>query len=61
LCNLKLASHGKHLSCGGSLVFQNLAPGRPPHSSDYGYPDYFRTQPWRGSWLRDMRGRLTVR
>ena len=48
----------------GSLVFQmqKLAEvGRCAVVVEGGYPDLFRTQPGRGSWLADMLGRLAVR
>jgi hypothetical protein len=48
----------------GSLVFQmqHLAEaGRSAVVVEGDYPDLFRTQPGRGSWLADMLGRLAVR
>jgi ERCC4-type nuclease len=48
----------------GSLAFQmqKLAEvGRAAVVVEGGYPDLFRTQPGRGSWLADMLGRLAVR
>ncbi len=48
----------------GSLAFQmqRLAEvGRSAIVVEGDYPDLFRTQPGRGSWLADMLGRLTVR
>jgi hypothetical protein len=48
----------------GSLAFQlqRLAGvGRSAIVVEGDYPDLFRTQPGRGSWLADMLGRLTVR
>ena len=48
----------------GSLVFQlqRLAEvGRSAIVVEGDYPDLFRTQPGRGSWLADMLGRLAVR
>ena len=48
----------------GSLAFQmqRLAEGgRSAIVVEGEYPDLFRTQPGRGSWLADMLGRLTVR
>ncbi len=48
----------------GSLAFQmqRLAEvGRSAVVVEGDYPDLFRTQPGRGSWLGDMLGRLTVR
>lgn len=48
----------------GSLVFQmqKLAEaGRCAVVVEGDYPDLFRTQPGRGSWLADMLGRLAVR
>lgn len=48
----------------GSLAFQmqRLAEvGRSAVVVEGDYPDLFRTQPGRGSWLADMLGRLTVR
>jgi hypothetical protein len=47
----------------GSLVFQmQRLSGRPAAVVVEGdYPDLFRTQPGRGSWLADMLGRLAVR
>ncbi|HEY8803053.1 MAG TPA: ERCC4 domain-containing protein, partial [Candidatus Dormibacteraeota bacterium] len=48
----------------GTLVFQmqRLAePGRSAVVVEGDYPDLFRTQPGRGSWLADMLGRLAVR
>ena len=48
----------------GSLAFQlqRLAEvGRSAVVVEGDYPDLFRTQPGRGSWLADMLGRLAVR
>ena len=48
----------------GSLTFQvqKLAEvGRAAVVVEGGYPDLFRTQPGRGSWLADMLGRLAAR
>jgi hypothetical protein len=48
----------------GSLAFQmqRLAEsGRAAVVIEGDYPDLFRTQPGRGSWLADMLGRLAVR
>ncbi|HYS01319.1 MAG TPA: ERCC4 domain-containing protein, partial [Candidatus Eisenbacteria bacterium] len=48
----------------GSLAFQlqRLAGvGRSAIVVEGDYPDLFRTQPGRGSWLADMLGRLAVR
>ena len=48
----------------GSLAFQmqRLAEsGRASVVVEADYPDLFRTQPGRGSWLADMLGRLAVR
>jgi hypothetical protein len=48
----------------GSLMFQmqRLAEaGRAAVVVEGDYPDLFRTQPGRGSWLADMLGRLAVR
>jgi ERCC4-type nuclease len=49
----------------GSLAFQmqRLAEsrGRAAVVVEGDYPDLFRTQPGRGSWLADMLGRLAVR
>jgi len=48
----------------GTLVFQlqRLAEaGRSAIVVEGDYPDLFRTQPGRGSWLADMLGRLAVR
>ena len=48
----------------GTMVFQmqRLAEaGRSAVVVEGGYPDLFRTQPGRGSWLADMLGRLAVR
>jgi ERCC4-type nuclease len=48
----------------GSLVFQlqRLAKvGRSAIVVEGDYPDLFRTQPRRGSWLADMLGRLAAR
>ena len=48
----------------GSLAFQmqRLAEsGRASVVVEGDYPDLFRTQPGRGSWLADMLGRLAVR
>ena len=48
----------------GSLSFQmqRLAEaGRCAVVVEGDYPDLFRTQPGRGTWLADMLGRLTVR
>jgi ERCC4 domain len=48
----------------GTLVFQmqRLAEvGRAAIVVEGDYPDLFRTQPGRGSWLADMLGRLAVR
>src|SRR5712692_9831004 len=48
----------------GSLAFQlqRLADvGRSAVVVEGDYPDLFRTQPGRGSWLADMLGRLAVR
>jgi hypothetical protein len=50
--------------CNGSLAFQmqRLAEsGRAAVVVEGGYPELFRTQPGRGSWLADMLGRLAVR
>ena len=52
------------LSDGGlSFQLQRLAQaGRPAAVVVEGdYPDLFRTQPGRGSWLADMRGRVAAR
>jgi hypothetical protein len=45
----------------GSLAFQHAACGRAAVVVEGDYPDLFRTQPGRGSWLADMLGRLAVR
>jgi hypothetical protein len=48
----------------GTLAFQmqRLAEvGRAAVVVEGGYPDLFRTQPGRGSWLADVLGRLAVR
>ena len=48
----------------GSLTYQmqRLAEvGRSAVVVEGDYPDLFRTQPSRGSWLADMLGRLAVR
>ncbi len=48
----------------GTLAFQmqrQAAVGRGAIVVEGDYPDLFRTQPGRGSWLADMLGRLAVR
>ncbi len=48
----------------GSLVFQSQRLGEARHAAvvvEASYPDLFRTQPGRGSWLADMLGRLAAR
>jgi len=48
----------------GSLAFQLQRLAELPRAAivvEGGYPDLFRTQPGRGSWLADMLGRLAVR
>src|SRR6266566_1720636 len=48
----------------GSLAFQLQRLAELPKAAivvESDYPDLFRTQPGRGSWLADMLGRLAVR
>ncbi|MHB8611465.1 MAG: ERCC4 domain-containing protein [Candidatus Dormibacteraceae bacterium] len=48
----------------GSLAFQLQRLAELPRAAvvvEGDYPDLFRTQPGRGSWLADMLGRLVVR
>jgi hypothetical protein len=48
----------------GSLAFQLQRLAQLPRAAivvEGDYPDLFRTQPGRGSWLADMLGRLAVR
>ncbi|MBJ7593418.1 MAG: ERCC4 domain-containing protein [Candidatus Dormibacteraeota bacterium] len=48
----------------GSLVYQLQRLGEAGHAAvvvEASYPDLFRTQPGRGSWLADMLGRLAAR
>jgi ERCC4-type nuclease len=48
----------------GSLAFQLQRLAELPKAAivvEADYPDLFRTQPGRGSWLADMLGRLAVR
>ncbi len=48
----------------GSLVFQLQRLGEASRAAivvEASYPDLFRTQPGRGSWLADMLGRLAAR
>ena len=48
----------------GALAFQLQRLAEVGHSAvvvEGDYPDLFRTQPGRGSWLADMLGRLAVR
>jgi ERCC4-type nuclease len=48
----------------GSLAFQLQRLAELPRAAivvEGDYPDLFRTQPGRGSWLADMLGRLAVR
>ena len=48
----------------GSLAFQLQRLGEARHAAvvvEGSYPDLFRTQPGRGSWLSDMLGRLAAR
>jgi hypothetical protein len=58
-----LANLATSLSDGGlAFQMQRLAEaGRSAVVVEGEYPDLFRTQPGRGSWLADMLGRLSVR
>ena len=48
----------------GGLAFQMQRLAEVPRAAivvEGDYPDLFRTQPGRGSWLADMLGRLAIR